>query len=903
VTERRRERKVVTVLFADLVGFTSRAEQLDPEDVEEILRPYHERLRHELERHGGTVEKFIGDAVMAVFGAPVTHEDDPERAVRAALAICEWAAADGDLEVRIAVNTGEALVRLGANPAEGEGMVAGDVVNTASRLQNAAPVNGVLVGEVTYRATRDAIEYREAEAVTAKGRAEPVRVWEAVEARSRVGLEAAAPATPLVGRQRELDLLLGALARAREETSAQLVTLVGVPGIGKSRLVYELSQAIENQPDLISWRRGRSLPYGEGVTLWALGEIVKAEAGILETDAADATETKLRAAVSELADDAAEAQWLEANLRPLVGVVEEGAAHREDRFAAWRRFLEGLAERRPLVLVFEDVHWADDDLLDFVDYLVDWATGVPLIVVCTARPELLERRPTWGAGKPDALTISLSPLSDDETARLIGLLLERAVLPADAQAELLSRAGGNPLFAEQFARMLGEREAGAILAIPENVHAMIAARLDVLVPEEKALLQDAAVVGKVFWVGALAAVGGREHTGVEQLLHRLEHKEFARRQRRASVEGELEYAFHHVLVRDVAYAQIPRAARGEKHHAAAEWIESLGRPDDQAEMLAHHYLAALKYVRAAAGDTEELANRTLIAVKKAGDRAAALNAYHPAQAFYRSAIELAEQAGERAMLLEVHLRLGTMLFNVGELGASESELAVASALAGELGSHRDEAIAAYLLGYARFYLDKIDEAEELLLTAEDWLKRSDDTKDTYIRLQNLRSLARVALARGDPMLAESRLQEALLLALEGGGWLLIEVYRYLVEALILQERLDEARELTASAARNLPDDDLYARAAFLIAKGLVSAAAGERASTVASFETAISLLEQEHLITDLGDARLTFAGALLSLGEENGARIELERARAVFKRIHAEGFVAELERQLKHDRG
>ena len=280
----REERKVVTILFADLVGFTSQAEQLDPEDVRATLSPYYAQLRDELERHGGTVEKFIGDAVMAVFGAPVAHEDDPERAVRAAFAIREAIIEDGRLQVRIAVTTGEALVTLDARTSEGEGMVAGDVVNTAARLQSAAPVNGILVDESTQRATRQAIDYGELEPVTAKGKTEPVRVWEAREARSRFGVDVTQEGAPLVGRQRELDFLTDALTRAREERAPQLVTVVGVPGIGKSRLVYELSRAVDADPEIIYWRQGRSLPYGDGVTYWALAEMAKAQAGIFETD-------------------------------------------------------------------------------------------------------------------------------------------------------------------------------------------------------------------------------------------------------------------------------------------------------------------------------------------------------------------------------------------------------------------------------------------------------------------------------------------------------------------------------------------------------------------------------------------------------------------------------------------
>ncbi|MEX1358077.1 MAG: adenylate/guanylate cyclase domain-containing protein, partial [Gaiellaceae bacterium] len=451
----RKERKIVTVLFADLVGFTSRAEELDPEDVEAILRPYHERLRAELERFGGTVEKFIGDAVMAVFGAPVAHEDDPERAVRAALGIRDQIVEDGTLAVRIAVNTGEALVSVDARPEAGEGMVAGDVVNTAARLQSAAPTNSILVGETTYRATQDTIEYREHQAVEAKGKAEPIPVWEAVNPRARVAVELRAPATPLVGRGRERELLLGTFERVCADRSTQLFTIVGVPGIGKSRLVAELYGEIEHAPELTHWRQGRSLPYGEGGAFWAFAAMVKAEAGILDGDGSADAERKLHETLAALVPPE-DAGWLESRLRALVG-LEALPGTRDESFAAWRHFAEALAERHPTVLVFEDLHWADDDLLDFVDELVDWVEDVPMLVLGTARPELLDRRPNWGGGKRNALTLSLPPLGDDDTARLLGSLLDRSVLPAETQQALLARAGGNPLYAEQFARMYDER--------------------------------------------------------------------------------------------------------------------------------------------------------------------------------------------------------------------------------------------------------------------------------------------------------------------------------------------------------------------------------------------------------------------------------------------------------------
>jgi class 3 adenylate cyclase len=686
--EPREERKVVTVLFADLVGFTSRAEQLDPEDVRAMLSPYYARLRQELERRGGTVEKFIGDAVMALFGAPIAHEDDPERAVRAALAIrdglSELNEADPKLElqVRIGVNTGEALIALGANPNEGEGMASGDVVNTAARLQASAPVNGILVGESTYRATERTIEYREAEPVAAKGKAEPVKVWEVLEPRARYGVDIGLRGrVPLVGREQELDVLLDALSRVRSESASQLVTLVGVPGIGKSRLVIELSAAVDEDPELIFWRQGRSLPYGEGVTFWALAEIVKAQAGILETDSAEAAREKLRRTVQDIVADSSEADWIESQLRPLVGLEEEaqtGADRQAEAFGAWRRFFEHLAERSPLVLVFEDLQWADDGLLEFVDDLVEWANAVPLLVVCVARPELLSRRPGWGGGKPNATTLSLSPLTHDDTARLVAALLEQAVLPAELQAALLTRAEGNPLYAEEYVRMLQDRgflrrENGAWrfqssddLPLPESVQGIVAARLDALAAEEKALVQDAAVIGKVFWAGAVAAVGGSERAAIEERLRGLGRKEFVRRERRSAVAGEDQYLFLHVLVRDVAYGQIPRARRAAKHRAAAEWIASLSadRSEDRAEMLAHHYLSAIELAQAAGQDASEFAEPVRLALRDAGDRAWALNAFAAAARFYQGALNLwPPDDQDRPQLL---LRLGQARCVLGE---------------------------------------------------------------------------------------------------------------------------------------------------------------------------------------------------------------------------------------------
>ena len=708
----REERKVVTVVFCDLVGFTAHSDNADPEDVRARLLAYHVRVRREVERYGGTVDKFIGDGIMAVFGAPVAHEDDPERAVRSALhmleAVEELNRADPelDLQIRVGVMTGEAVVVLGGGQ-ESESVV-GDVVNTASRLEGLAPVGGVLVGETTWRATRRAIAYRSAGSVVAKGKAEPLAVWEALEPIARLGVDLASRGrAPLVGRQAELRLLAGALARVRADRVPRLVTLVGAPGIGKSRLVAELLAAADAEPELTTWRQGRSLPYGEGVTFWALGEMVKAQAGILETDPAGAARAKLAAMAADLLPDPAEARWVEGHLRPLVGLAgdaELGLDRQPEAFAAWRRVLEALAGRGPTVLVFEDLHWADDALLDFVEHLLEWSGEVPLLVVVAARPELLTRRPGWGS-RPNTAVVRLQPLSEDDTARLLAALLDSSVLPAELQAELLGRAGGNPLYAEEYVRMLTDRGllgGGRPVQVdawplPDTVQGLIAARVDALGADEKAVLADAAVLGSVVWLGALAALAGRPAEAVRRQVEVLEAREFLRAERRSSVAGETQYTFRHVLVRDVAYRQLPRAARADRHRRAAEWIASLtpDRAEDRAELLAHHYSRALELARAARReDTELLAGRARAALGEAGDRAAALNAFDAAARFYAGALELAA-AGDPAR--------PAWLFGLGQ-ARMHAELAGAELLAeaagalGEAGDRERAAEARALLG-------------------------------------------------------------------------------------------------------------------------------------------------------------------------------------------------------------
>ena len=647
------ERRFITVLFADLVGFTARSDEADPEDVRARLIPYHRRVREEIERFGGTIEKLIGDGVMAVFGVPTAHEDDPERAVRVALRIQAAAEELNDeheglgLSVRIGINSGEAMVTTGGH---GERIV-GDVVNTASRLESIAPPGGVVVGEATHRATELLIEYEEMEPAEVKGKAKPLAIWRAIEPRGRYGIDAAVRAnTPFLGRESEMKVLTDTFRRVIGDGILQLVTVAAAPGMGKSRLVNEFWQWADDQPEIVWWRQGRCLPYGEGITFWALGEIVKGQAGIKESDDAETAREKLMIALEAICDNPGDRDWLTAQLSPLVGAGSQSeTGDRSEAFAAWRRFLEDLAASQPLVMVIEDLHWVDDAFMEFLDDLLVWSADSPIMIICTARPELYESHPGWGGGHRNSTTISLSPLGDDQIARLISALLEQAVLPAVTQSALLQRAEGIPLYAEEFVRMLtdrgmlrgrGELEDEAEIPVPETVQGLIGARLDVLSEPESRAIEDASVVGKVFWEGAVAALG--DHEDLRRSLRQLVAREWIRPVRSSSVAGETEYAFWHALTRDVAYGRIPRQARSRKHQSIAAWIESTTgeRAADHAELLAHHYQSALDL--AAAGgqvDVSSLETRTALALVMAGDRALRLDAVR-AVSYYEKALAL-----------------------------------------------------------------------------------------------------------------------------------------------------------------------------------------------------------------------------------------------------------------------
>jgi len=563
------ERRVVSVVFVDLVGSTATGEQLDPEDVRARLAPYHEAVRTELESFGGVVEKFIGDAVMAVFGAPTAFGDDAERAVRAALAVRDSVARD-DLPLRIAVNTGEALVTLGARPALGEAMVAGDVVNTAARLQSSAPVNGVLVGEETWRGTNEAIEYEPIEAQEAKGKAAPVPAWIAVKARSTQGDRALG--STFVGRRRELELLHDIWTNTCQHRLPHLVNVIGTAGTGKTRLGVEFANEIRRNGGLVV--RGRSLPYREASAYGAFVSQVKQLCHVFESDTPERATEKLRAEVATLLDGAA-ADEVASHLAMLVGLDPAGSvADRETLFFSVRVFIEAVARERPTVLVFEDLHWGDESLLDLVELLAERLRDLPLLLLVLARPELNDLRPAWGGGLPACTTLPLGPLPAEEARQLA---LERLAVSAAAAhdvraAELAVTAAGNPLFIEQLAATLGESSQRG-QQLPNTIRALLAARLDALPAPERTVLLDAAVGGKTFWRGTLEQMGtGGERLG--ELLWSLERRDLIRRETVSAIEGEHQYTFTHVLIRDVAYDLLPRARRRDRHEQCARFLES-----------------------------------------------------------------------------------------------------------------------------------------------------------------------------------------------------------------------------------------------------------------------------------------------------------------------------------------
>jgi class 3 adenylate cyclase/tetratricopeptide (TPR) repeat protein len=657
------------VLFADLVSFTTFSERRDAEEVREMLSRYFETCRRLVGLYGGTIEKFIGDAVMAVWGAPVAQEDDAERAVRTALELTDAVAALGaeigapELCARAGVLTGEAAVNIGA---QAEGMVAGDLVNTASRIQSAAEPGQVYVGEATRRATEASIVYEDAGEHTLKGKAEPLRLWHATRvvagiagAQKTAGLEA-----PFVGRERELRLIKDLFHETAEEGRAHQVSINGVAGIGKSRVVWEFFKYIDGVAARFRWHRGRCLSYGEGVTYWALAEMVRTRAGILEAEETASAIAKLRQALEESIKDPEERRFLEPRLAHLLGLEERTARDREDLFSAWRLFYERLAEEMPTIMVFEDVQWADASMLDFIEYLLEWSRNHRIFIITLGRPEIAEKRPDWGGGKRGITTMYLEPLSHQSMLELMNAFVPG--LPEDARDRILERAEGIPLYAVETVRMLLDRGlliregssyrlTGALeqLDIPETLHALIAARLDGLNAEERKVVQDAAVLGKTFTRESLAAVSGFAEQDLDPILASLVRKEVLHVQADSRSPERGQYGFVQDVVRQVAYDTLSKKDRKNRHLAAALYlVDRWGEEEEEiVEVVASHYLSAY-HAAPSADDADDIKMRAREMLQRAAKRAASLAASDEAQRYYEQAAELTPEGLEHAELLE-----------------------------------------------------------------------------------------------------------------------------------------------------------------------------------------------------------------------------------------------------------
>jgi class 3 adenylate cyclase/tetratricopeptide (TPR) repeat protein len=813
------ERRLVSVVFADLVGFTTLSESRDAEEVRELLTRYFDTCGSLVARYGGTIEKFIGDAVMAVWGTPVTNEDDAERAVRAALELTEAVVALGEevgiptLRARAGVLTGEAAVALNAT---NQGMVAGDLVNTASRIQAAAQPGTVLVGDETKRATESAIEYEQVGPQELKGKAVPMDLWRAVRVVGLVGgtVRALEIEPPFIGRESELRLTKQLYHATTDERRPHLVSVIGIGGIGKSRLAWEFEKYIDGLAADAWWHRGRCLAYGDGVAFWALAEMVRMRAGIVEDEETATALPKLRAALEEHIPDADERRFVEPRLAQLLGLEARGPGDQENLFSAWRIFFERLADTAPTILLFEDLHWADDALLDYVEYLLDWSRDRPIFILTTARPELLERRPTWGAAKRSFTSLFLEPLTAPQLERL----LEGAVtgLPAELRTQILERSEGIPFYAVETVRMLIDRGLLArdghafrptapieTLDVPSSLQALIAARLDHLSADERRVLQDASVLGRTFTVPGLQVVSGMDEAGLREILGSLVRKEMLSLRTDPLSPERGQYGFLQDLVRRVAYEMMSKRDRRPRHLAAAAHLASVAGDEDEdvIEVIAAHLLDAYLAVPDAE-DAAEVRARAHEAQVRAGERAASLGANLAAQRYFERAASMVDDPLVQAELME----------KAGLMAAAGARIEEAAGFFEDARRRFEEAGAAHAaarvsarsaesmwdLGRLRDGLTSMDQAFEVL---------SEDAPDADLA-QLAAQIGRFAFFFGDSEVGAKRIEAALDIAEQLD---LPEVYSQALntKALILSSRgrLRESRALMREALGVAVDHD------------------------------------------------------------------------------------------------
>jgi class 3 adenylate cyclase/tetratricopeptide (TPR) repeat protein len=754
VADDRQERRIVTVLFADLSGSTALAEQLDPEDLRELQGELFELVNAEVERYGGMTEKFVGDAILAVFGIPQAHDDDPERAVRTALAVHARFGGfaervrdrhGADVGLRIGVNTGDVVAGREA-AARGDLIVSGDTVNVAARLQQHAEPGSVLVGSRTHFATSRSIDYQRAPEVTAKGKVEPVRAWIAHAAIEEPGARGVAGlSAPLIGRDEELEMLSAVAGRVERDRVPQLVTVYGQAGVGKSRLLREL---VDRLPDALVLR-GRCLPYGEGITYRPLADAAKERAEILDTDPSDVALAKLRETVERDAPDHAN-RVLEAFAWMIGLVLPDASAIGQDvtprLHEAWRRYLDALGRTASTILVVEDIHWASDELLDLLGHVADTLADTSVLIVCAARPELLESRTTWGAAKQNATAFTIGPLDGDEAERLVSELLGRDGTPEPVRRRVLASTEGNPFFVEEMLHMLIER--GAIerradgwqptdalreIPVPDSVHGVIAARLDLLDADSREAIRRCAVVGRVFWP---EAAGVREH-----VVAGLAPRGLVAEHPTSSMAGLREFSFKHTLTRDVAYASLPRPERRELHRRVGEWLLEVA-PDrgvETAELAAYHYAEAVTYGETSAA----VLRRTSELLATAGLAALQRGSFRDSRRQLERAAELATDDHTRAV---AEMLRGRLEATVGGPEAALHHLDLALSLAGP----DDGPLRADALSWRSRALWLSGRWDEALASANESVETLAGQPDSPQRAQALARRAQLAMLRGDP---------------------------------------------------------------------------------------------------------------------------------------------------------
>ncbi len=805
---------MVSILFADLVGFTTLSERLDAEDVRELQSAYFTTARTAVERHGGVLEKFIGDAVVAIWGAPTAQEDDAERAVRTAIELVSAVRELGErcghpLALRAAVSTGETAVSIGA---VGEGLVSGDVVNTTARMQSAAEPGSVLIDEGTRRATEAAIATEPAGSFELKGKAEPVTLWTAlrVVAARRGALRAAGLEPPFVGRDRDLRLLKDLLHATADGGRAHAVSVSGIAGIGKSRLALEFEKYVDGLVDDYLWHRGRCLSYGDGVAFWALAEIVRMRARISDDEPAHSALPKLDAVIAQFVSDPTEQALMVDPLRQLIGLEAQSGGDRSRLFPAWRLLIERMADHSPVVLVFEDIQWADQGLLDFIEYLLEWSRNHRLFVVKLARPELADRRPGWMALTRGVTSIGLEPLTGDEMAEAVAGMVPG--LPGELTRRIADGADGIPLYAVETVRMLLDRgqlvrtdgrveAAGDLTAldIPETLHALVAARLDTLPEAERRVIGDAAVLGKTFTVDGLAAVSGVSPGELEPLLATLARRELISMQSDPRDPERGQYGFVQAMLRTIAYETMSRRDRKTRHLASAEYLRGIGG-EELAEVIAAHVLDAYRLapddpdaetLRATAQATLLRASRralslaatgealrmVLLAIElnadddaradlllQAGDIALATGDTAHAELLYRDSIDSNERAGDVHAAARVRAQLGNALFLQGRTDQAAAEMDDAyMVLKAQPG---DEVLAELAAQYGRLlvFAGRPDEASEPLERSIEIAEslRLYEVLSHALNTKGLNSLSRLSR----PEEARSLLLGALRIALE-----------------------------------------------------------------------------------------------------------------------------------------